>query len=151
MKSLLQTGASILLKIQHEGGGEKTIGFCSDFSYTVTNGQKMIYVVDSVTPAEIAQGATASMVSGSMNLYLPKGVTMESVGLVPQRHNLKGENVMALSKAMTIKLYDRLSSLLIVAIEGAKVGQYTVSVPSKGIVKVQLTFNGTAATPGNAS
>jgi hypothetical protein len=150
MKSLLQTGASLLLKVQYEDGEEKIIGFCSDLSYTVTQGQKLIYTVDQVTPVEIAQGAGPSQVSGTMNLYLPKGVTMESAGLVPARHDRKGLPAMGLSKAMKVKIYDRSSSALIVALEGVKVGQYTVSVPSRGIVKIQLSFNGMAATPGNA-
>jgi hypothetical protein len=150
MKSLLQTGASLVLKVQYEGGDEKVIGFCSDLTYTVSQGQKMIYTVDQVTPVEIAQGAGPSQVSGSMNLYLPKGVTMEAVGLVPFRHDQKGANAMALSKPLKIKIYDRLSSALVVALEGVKIGQYTVSVPSRGIVRVQLTFNGSGATPGNA-
>jgi hypothetical protein len=150
MKSLLQTGASLVLKIQYEGGDEKTIGFCSDLTYTVSQGQKMIYTVDQTTPVEIAQSAGPSQVSGSMNLYLPKGVTMEAVGLVPFRHDQKGANAMSLSKPLKIKIYDRLSSALVVALEGVKVGQYTVSVPSRGIVRVQLSFNGLGATPGNA-
>lgn len=151
MKSLLHTAASLLLKVKYDGDSkENVIGFCTDFNYTVTQGQKLIYTVDMVTPVEIAQGAGPSQVRGSMTLFLPKGVTLEAAGLVPYRQDERGNDSMALSKTLTFKIYDRSSSALVASIENCKVGQYSVSITARGIVRCQLTFDGTAVTPGNA-
>ena len=73
MKSLLHTGASLLLKVAYDTGASKTIGFARNLNFSVSQGQKVTYVVDSIIPAEIAQGAAPSFVKGSLNVFFPEG------------------------------------------------------------------------------
>ena len=148
--SLIHTGASLLVKVAYDGGSEKVIGFANNLTYTVTQGQKSIFVVDSPFPAEIAQSAGPSFVKGSLTLYLPKGATMESVGLVPYRTDQQGANVAAKSKYFDIKVYDRLTNSPVMSCKYCKVGQYTVNIPARGIVSVTLTFDGMLLEPGTA-
>jgi hypothetical protein len=148
MKSLLHTAASLLLKVRYEDGNSKVIGYASSFSYTVTQGQKAIYTVDSPLPAEIAQSAGPSQVRGNLTIYLPKGTTPESLGLVPMRQGGAGENLMAASKYLAFDIYDRDTSNLVVSCEYCKVGSYSLNIAAKGIVQVNLNFDGILVTPG---
>lgn len=150
MKSQLHTGASLALRIKYETGEMKVIGFATNFSYTVSNGQKATFVVDSPLPAEIAQSAAGSMVRGSMTLFLPKGTTPESAGLVPFRTNLAGDNVMAASRYCTWEIFDRFTQAMVLSTEYCKVGTYSVSVAARGVVQMNLTFEGILATPGSS-
>ena len=150
MKSQLQTAASLLLMVKYDTGVSKVIGFARALEFTVNNGQKTTYVVDSPFPAEIAQGTAPMSVRGSMVLYLPKGVTMESAGLVPYRVNEKGENIAAASRYMSFEVYDRFTRNLIFACEYCKVGTYSVSVQAKGVASVTMQFEGVYMTPGRA-
>lgn len=151
MKSLLQTGASLLLKVQYANGGkEKTIGFAQNLTFTVSQGQKMTYVVDTPFPAEIPQGATPSFVRGSLTTYLPKGTTPESVGLVPYRVNEEGDPYMTNSGYLNFRIYDRLSNAMVLSCDFCKVNSYTVNIMSRGIVAVTFSFDGILLTPGNA-
>lgn len=150
MKSLLQTGASLALKVAYEDGKEKLIGFARGLSYTVSQGQKMTYTVDSPLPQEIAQGAGPMFVKGSLVVYLPKGTTPESVGLVPFRTDVAGEPIAQLSKVLHFRIYDRLTGNRVMAAEHCKVGMYTVTVQARGIVEVNLQFDGVLLTPGLA-
>lgn len=148
MKSMLHTGASLLLKVKYENGSSKVVGYATGFTYSVTQGQKAIYTVDSPLPAEIAQSAGPSQVRGSLILFLPKGTTPESEGLVAYRTDLAGNNTMGASGYMTFELYDRATMNLVTALEYCKVGNYTVSMQARGIVQVNLSFEGIMATPG---
>jgi hypothetical protein len=150
MKSMLHTGASLLLKVKYENGTSKVIGYATGFTYSVTQGQKAIYTVDNPMPAEIAQSAGPSQVRGSLVLFLPKGTTPESEGLVPFRVDGAGNNIMASSGYMNFEIYDRATMNLVVALEYCKVGNYTVSMMARGIVQVNLTFEGIMATSGMA-
>jgi hypothetical protein len=150
MKSLLHTGASLLLKVAYEDGKEKIIGFARGLSFTVSQGQKVTYTVDSPMPQEIAQGATAMFVKGSLTVYLPKGTTPESVGLVPFRNSADGAPINGLSKAMHFRIYDRQTLNKIMSAEYCKVGMVTVTVQARGIVEVNLQFDGVMLTPGLA-
>ena len=136
--------------VKYDTGVSKVIGFARDLQFTVMQGQKTTYVVDSPFPAEIAQGTAPSGVKGSITLYLPKGVTMESAGLVPYRLNEKGENIAAASRYLTFEVYDRFTRNLIFSCEYCKVGQYSVSVSAKGIAMISLSFDGVYLTPGRA-
>lgn len=84
MKSIIRTGAKLLLKID-DGSGERPIGFCTSISYGVSQGTKTILTVDSPFPVEIASAAGASQVRGTMTIFLLQNMTPESAGLVPFR------------------------------------------------------------------
>lgn len=148
MKSLLHTGASLALRVAYEDGKEKLIGFARGLAYTVSNGQKVTYTVDSPLPQEIAQGAAPTFVKGSVTLYLPKGTTPESVGLVPYRNDAAGDPIGQLSRSIHFRIYDRFTGNLVLACEYCKVGTYTVVVQARGIVEISLQFDGTLSTPG---
>jgi hypothetical protein len=147
-KSLLHSGASLLLKVGYETGQSKTIGYARNLTYTVSNGQKMIFVVDSPIPAEIAQNAAPTMVKGSLTVYLPKGTNPEAMGLVSYRVDSKGAYIGALSKFISFQVFDRFTLNVIMSLEFCKVGSYTVTAQARGIVEVQLSFDGQLATPG---
>lgn len=150
MKSRLHTGPSLVLKVFYPSdGSEKIIGYASNLTFTVMNGQKPIFVVDSSFPAEIAQSASPSMVQGNLSLYLPKGTTPEAAGLIPYRTNKDGQNNMAASKYLNIRIYDRLTNGLVLSLDFCKFGQYTMSIQSRQIVRVDMNFQGIYATPGN--
>lgn len=141
----------MLLKIFYPADNtEKQIGFCSDLQYSVSQGQKAIFTVDSTFPAEIAQAAGPSIVRGTMTLYLPKGSSPEAAGLVPFRTDALGEINHAASKYMHIRLYDRLTSSLLYSLDFTKVSNYTVSVRTRAVVIVQLSFESIYCTPGNS-
>lgn len=155
------TGATLVMRVAYESGDEKTIGFVKNLTFSVVNGQKVTYGVDSVLPVEIAQGASASFVKGSMNIFLPKGSTVESLGLVPHRQKsgpsagdveggTQSNNIAALSKYMHIRIYDRSTQNLVLSADYCKIGSYTFGVSAKGLVEVSLQFDGIYATPGFA-
>ena len=148
MRSLLHTGASLLLKVAYEDGTEKSIGFARNLTYSVSNGQKSTYVVDQATPAEIAQGAAPSFVKGSLTVYLPKGTTPESLGLVPYRVDENGDNIAVLSRYLHLRIYDRLTLNQVFSCEFCKFGNYTVGIQARGVVEVNLQFDGQLGTPG---
>lgn len=148
MKSLLHTGASLLLKVSYDVGQTKTIGFARNLSFSVSQGQKVTYVVDSIIPAEIAQGAAPSFVKGSLNVFFPKGTTPESLGLVPYRIGPDGSQYAQLSKYMTFQILDRQTLNLVMGLEQCKIGSYNFVAQARGIVELQLSFDGILATPG---
>lgn len=148
MKSLLHTGASLALKVAYEDGKEKLIGFARNFSYSVSQGQKVTYTVDSPLPQEIAQGAAPSFVKGQLTVFLPKGTTPESVGLVPYRVDAAGTPIGQLSKHIHFRIYDRLTGNKVFMAEYCKVSNYSVVIQARGIVEVSLQFDGVLSTPG---
>jgi hypothetical protein len=149
-KSSLHAGPTLTLKIVYDDGTEKTIGYADSFQYTVMQGQREIFVVDSPFPAEIAQGATPSMVRGSISIYMPKGTSPESMGLVPYRQDENRRSVMTRSRYFTWRIYDRATGQRVVDIERCKVGSYSVSIASHTLVKVALSFSGTYVTPATS-
>lgn len=162
MKSIVRTGAKLILKIDAGDGVEKIIGFCTGINYAVSQGTKTIYVVDNPFPFEIASGASASQVRGSMNVYLLEGSNLELAGLVPYRTSGTGSpkdkspnpgdpnNVInvAHSKYFHIRLYDRASGEMFVGMDFAKVTGYSVSVTARGVVMANLTFEAKYLIPG---
>lgn len=148
--SLLNTAPSLIVKIAYEGDGkERIIGYASNLSMRVSQGQREIFVVDSPFPAEIAQAAGQSMVRGSMSIFLPKGQTPESLGLVPQRILNHDPNyaAMAASKHFHLRIYDRLSTQLMFSIDFCKVGEYSVNIQARQVVRCELSFSGMYLTP----
>ena len=150
MKSALHTAASLLLKVAYEDGSEKLIGFARAFTYSVSQGQKVTYTVDSSTPVEIAQGAAPSFVKGSLTVFLPKGTTPESSGLVPYRVDTDDSNIAVLSKYLHFRIYDRSTLNLVFAAEFCKVGTYSAAIQARGVVEMSLQFDGIMGTPGLA-
>lgn len=148
MRSMIHTGASLYLKVKYEDGDSKVIGFATNFSYTVTNGQKSTFVVDSPVPAEIAQSAGPAQVRGNLTIFLPKGTTPESAGLIPYRTDEAGNNLAATSRYLSFEIYDRSTNNLVFSCDYCKVGTYSVSIVARGIVMVALTFDGIRVTPG---
>ena len=151
MKSAIQTGPNLLVKITYSGADvERTIGYATDLQYSVTQGQKMIFVVDSPFPAEIAQAAGPSHVRGSISIFLPKGHTPESLGLVPYRVDEKGFAHQAKSGYFHMRIVDRQSTGTLLSLDYCKVASYSVSISSRSVVKVNLSFEGFFATTGNS-
>lgn len=151
IKSILHTGPSLQVKVFYPADGtEKTIGFATGLTFTVTQGQKAIYVVDSPFPAETSQAAGPSAVRGSMTMFLPKGSTPESAGLVPYRTDATGQINMAATKYLCFRIYDRVTSSLVLSLDYVKVSQYSMGIRAKTHVTCQIEFEGSYATPGNA-
>jgi hypothetical protein len=148
MRSLLQTSASLLLKVKYDNGQSKVVGFARGFSVQVNNGQAVKFVVDSPFPAEIAQGTAPSQVRGSLELFLPKNTSMESVGLVPYRTDVNGDNVALASRYLSFEIYDRLTNSLIFSCDYCKVGNYSISSQAKGVTLVSMQFDGILMSPG---
>lgn len=149
MRSFVHTAPSLILKVSHDqGASEKIIGYATDLSYNVIQGQKLNFGVDSAFPQEIAQGSAQSFVRGTLTVFLPKGTTMEAAGLVPYRQDELGDSAAARSKYMGIRLYDRDTTQLVVSLDYVKIGSYSVTVASRQVVRVSLSFDAIYATPG---
>lgn len=152
MISTLATGAGYQVKIAIDNSNEeRTIGFATKLNYTVTNGTKTSFGVDSPFPQEIGQGAAPSFVRGTMNLYMPRGMTLESLNMSPHRQDGEGAPVGPFVKYMHIRIYDRLSRALVLSLDFCKISQYTVDITAKSVVSAALSFEGMLASPGNAN
>jgi hypothetical protein len=75
---------------------------------------------------------------------------MESAGLVPYRHTGNGDNYLATSEYVKLRLYDRITEALVYSVDNCKVGTYTVTVQAKNVVRVSLQFEGMYVSPGLA-
>lgn len=153
MRSMLQTGPSLVVKIAYEDDHrERVIGYASGLTFRVSQGQKEIFTVDSPFPQEIGQGLGPSMVRGSMSVFLPKGQSLETLGLVPFRlRNRDTTNaMMAMSRYFHLRIYDRVTSELVMSADFVKVGDYSVSIQARSVVKCDLNFSGVYLTPGNS-
>jgi hypothetical protein len=150
MQTLIHTGPSLLLKVYYyDSATEKIVGYAYGLDYTVTQGQKMQFTVDSPFPANIDQAAGPSFVRGSMQIYMLKGTTPELMGIVPFRNDASGDIYNDISKQFGLRIYDRASTSLIFAIDYAKIGSYSASIRSRGIVQMRMEFEGSQLTPGN--
>lgn len=163
MISSIRSAATLLVKVMPEGGEEKLIGFCTGFNFNVNNGIKIIYTVDSPFPSEVAYGAQGMAVNATMNIVMPKGMTLEKAGLVPYRTaggasaNDSGANgvdqnsvFIGTGKYMHVRLYDRETRELVYGIEFCKVNSYAIDVTAKSVVRGQISLVGKFAVPGNA-
>lgn len=152
MQSLAHAGPTLSVKVFYPDiGTEKLIGFASDLTFDVTQGQKAQFVVDSPFPAQIDQAAGQSSVKGSITLFLPKGSTPESSGLVPFRKDQDGGIAIAATKYIDLRIYDRATSGLLYIIEGFKASQTSVAIGSRRVVQVRLQFEARYLTVGNVS
>jgi len=145
MQSGIRTGANLILKIGYEtgtGAPEKTIGYCTNVSFNVTNGQKAIFTVDSPFPQELAQGAAPSMVNGSMVLYMLKGTDPVKAGLIPPTNQQALYPQQIGSKYCHLRFYDRFTYEKAFEIQYVKVKDWSMTVAAKQIVMGQLRFEG---------
>jgi len=148
MISRIITGPSLIVKVKPEDGFEQTIGYATDLQLNVSQGQKEIFAVDSPFPFEIAQGASPSLVRGTIAVYILKGMNLETIGLVPYRNNDAGEIISTNSKYIDINIYDRASRTLVYGIKNCKVSSYTISVSTRNVLRCSLTFSGILLEPG---
>lgn len=147
MRSIIQTGPSMIVKVKAEDGEEKTIGFVDAISFNQTTGSKPIFVVDNPFPAEIANAAGQSMVNGNISMYLPKGTSLESLGMVPYKR--QGEKTwLGATKYLSIRIYDRSSESIVYSLDFVKFNGYTVNIAARSVVKLTAQFSGMYATTG---
>lgn len=154
-QSQLRTGPSMLLKCAYESGAglERTIGYASGISFTVTQGQKATFVVDTPFAAEIGQGGAPSFIRGTVTLYMPKGSNPVKAGLVPPTSGFNGPNDFprqSTSKYLHWRFIDRFTHELSWAINYCKVGSWTVVMQAKNHVVVTLNFEGIFMEYGNS-
>lgn len=144
LPSLVHTGPSLLVKVAYDEGTERTIGYAANLTARVSQGQKEIFTVDSPFPQEIAQAAGPSLVRGQMTLFLPKGQTLESLGLVSYRtiNRNEDEAQQAGSRYMALRIYDRLSGNMVMSIEQCKIGEYSINIAARQIVRCEVSFTG---------
>lgn len=148
---IIRTGPTLKLKVSYEQADvpEKTIGYAANFQFSVSQGQKPIFTVDSPYPAELAQGATPQLIQGTMTIYLLKGMDPVKVGLVPPPNSaIDNMPVHAYSTMLNWRIYDRLSGELAWAINDVKVSQWSVNVTAKQVVTAQLQFQGSYYSSG---
>jgi hypothetical protein len=150
MISNLAVGASLLLKITVDGdsGKESTLGFVSRLSYNVSNGQKLIFTVDSPFPEEIAQGASQSFVRGTMSVYMLNGQSLETMGISHYRNNGQGEALGPLSKYFNLRIYNRQTNELVLSLDFCKISGYSVDMAARSIVTANISFEGMFASRG---
>jgi hypothetical protein len=149
MISILGSGPSYSVKLVTDDGKEKQIGLASSVNIQVQNGQKMIFVVDSPFPAEIAQGAAPSYVQGSMSIYLPKGLSIEQLGLSPYRTDATGNAQLPSTRYVHLRIYDRLTKSVVYNIEYVKVQSYSITIGAKQLAQASIQFQGILASAGN--
>jgi hypothetical protein len=151
MKAITAKGFDYIVKIKIEGTNEeRTIGIVNKLTYTVVNGQKSIFVVDSPFPAEIAHAAAPSFVRGTINVWMPRGLTLESLNLSPFRHDEQGYAVGPYAKYFSLRVYDRLSRGIVLSLDWCKISQYTVDITANSLVQASISFEGMLASQGNA-
>lgn len=151
MISILATGPAYLVKIQYMDGTERTIGYARSLNYTVFQGQKMIFVVDNPFPVEIAQGAAQSYVKATLNIYMPKGSTPETLGLVSHRTDAGNQMYQVASKYFNLRVYDRATTQRVFSMDFCKAGSYSVNIEAKQIVNCSINIEGFIMTPNDNS
>lgn len=144
--SMIQTGASLVLKVSNEKDGlERTIGFCDNLTISVPTGQKEIFTCDSPFPQEIAQGASPIVMTGEMRLYLLKGTDPVRAGIMSHSTDPQGDNkypLNAASRYVHYRLYDRATQQLIYSIDFCKVKSFSMGVSAKAMIRYNTSFSG---------
>ena len=162
MISTIRASANVLLKIVPEDGEEKTIGFVTSVSLSTGGTQRVIHGVDSVYPQEIAYGAAPSQIGLSMSLVMPKGQTLESLGLVPYRtgggagsqdtgNSAFGTDTVYIGggRYVHVRLYDRITGELFYGVDYCKVNSFTISAQSKSVIRADIQYTGFFLIPGS--
>jgi hypothetical protein len=146
MKAKIRTGAGLILKVSYDVvGDERTVGITTGINFNVIQGQKSIFTVDSPFPQEIAQGASPSMVTGSISVYLLNASDPLREGLVTPTYNLLAGDkpLQQSSRSMILRLYDRYTGDLAFCIKGVKVGSWNTAIQARGMVMANMSFEGT--------
>jgi hypothetical protein len=137
----------------------QVVGYATGLQYRSTQGQKVIYGVDSPLAQEIAQGAAPSIVEGSMVVLRPKGSSPESWGLVTPRttdengvfetgenqSNLAGkyaQTALGSGRYSTLELLDRVTGGVILRIFNVMFDSQSWSVSARGIMQGTVSFQG---------
>lgn len=144
-------GAALIVKMTVDGdsGKETTLGFASRLQYSVQNGQKMIFTVDSPFPEEIAHGAGGSFVKGAMTVYLLRGQTLETMDMAHYRNNKSGEALAPKTKYFNLRIYDRHTGGRVLSLDFCKFSGYSIDMSARSIVMANVTFEGMYASPGD--
>ncbi len=152
--SMIQTGASLVLKIAYEKDGlEKTIGFCDTLNVSVPTGQKEIFTCDTPFPQEIAQSAAPIVITGNLRLYLLKGTDPVRAGMMSHSTDPQSENKYpfnAASRYIHYRLYDRNTQQLVYSIDYCKVKSFDMGVSAKSMVRYNVSFSGMFFSYGQA-
>lgn len=128
-------------------------GYVSAFSYSVGQGQKLTYGVDSPFPTEIAQGGSPSNVTGSMTVWRPMGASPESWGLLSARSGdsvasavvdsgTPGATMLGTAQYTTIEILDRESESILVTILDVMFASQSWSVEKSSLMRGTVEFQG---------
>lgn len=129
----------------------KLIGYGTALSYSISQGQKPILTVDSPFPAEIAQGASMSMVEGTLTIFKMKASSPEATGMIGARTFSSGHSndptftTLGAAKYSVLEVYDRLSNNAILKAYYVMVGTQNWTVQAKNIMQGSITFQGIVA------
>jgi hypothetical protein len=126
-------------------------GYATALNYTITQGQKPILTVDSAFPAEIAQGASTSMIEGQLTIFKMKGSSPEAAGFIGARTGTNGQSTdptdsqLGAALYSVLEIYDRLSNNPILKAYYVMFGSQSWSVQAKNIMQGTVTFQGIIA------
>ena len=128
----------------------KLVGFASALDYSIAQGGKAIFTVDSPFPQELAQGAAPSFIQGTMTVYRIYEESPESQGLIaPRTVNSAGqetsnpfETSLGAAKYSTLELKDRTTENTILKAEYVMFNNQQWSIQPRGLVQGSLSFTG---------
>lgn len=147
MFSISQTSSNLLVYAVMPSGNEIPLGFVINLNLEVSQGQRVIFGVDSPFPVQIAQAAQPSIVRGVMNIVLLKSTTPESLNLIAGRNNAVGDPINIGSHYIHFRIFDRASRKPIYTIFQAKIGGFNLNIPAQSVVTCQLAFDAAYLVP----
>lgn len=120
----------------------KIVGFCTDLSWSINYGNKPIYTIDSIIPAEIMP--TMYTVNFTLNGTRILSNNFEDMGLA----NYPGFNLDA--PYMSLAITERLSGKPILNIKAGTVNTIDTSISAKGLATFNMSGTGFVALSGGA-
>lgn len=125
-------------------------GYVTGFSYQSSQGQKMVFGVDSPFPQEIAQGAAPSFVEGSFQVVRPKGGSPETWGYMTPRTSSDGisesgdpsSTALGSGRYSTIEIFDRKTDALMFKALYVMFGTQNWRVVVKDVMLGTISFQG---------
>jgi len=118
--------------------GGTTVGFVTEFTVNIEMGNRPIYTVDSIIPAEFAPGPYKCTFSLSGTRILQTSLEESGWGV-----NYPGMNLSA--PYTSIAIVERISGNAIVNIKTAIIDSVSTSIAAKGIATVNITGQGFVA------
>jgi len=120
------------------------IGYVSNFTWNQSQGQKKTFVVDSPFPAEIAQGAAPSMVTGSMTVFKLNNTSLEEAGMIGER-TPKGSPITATThlgaaRYSVMEIVDRQTKATVVKFNQVMFASQAWRIMSKDVVTGVVSF-----------